>query len=537
MFAGCTVTGELSRRGANALLLHSTKVQRENYQQENQPSHMKIEHPDGRPTDYLIPTTTLDNGERIMSIQLDEVVVVAKSRTLPERMGRVGVDFVITLPKALQGSCRNVVVTPVLHNRGERTPLEEVAIRGALFNKVQIRDYWQYNRYLDVYKPDSLKAEWAFDRFVRFPYPEDVRLDSVSVGRKDISYFYTQEVPTAEVGKRMTITIEGQVQGLDGSTYQLPPSDTLGYHISSMLTFADTTARYVTRIIEKFAEVKDRNYLAFPVGKAIIVDTLGDNRNQLLHIGQLMGRLIHQREFYIDSIILSASSSPEGSSVMNRALASSRACSLSGYLAEQFPDAGLDTMITVRSKGEDWGRLAELIRKDSLIGHRKEILSLIETERDVDRCENLIRQRYGEDYLHIKKSIYPLLRCVDFRYALRRVGMIKDTIHTTEIDTTYLRGRQLLRDRRYKEALDVLRPYNDRNTAIALLSLGYDEHAYEILCREPVSAIREYLQAIACARLKRHEDALAHYTEAVRMEPNMEYRASLDPELSQLLKK
>ena len=139
--------------------------------------------------------------------------------------------------------------------------------------------------------------------------------------------------------------------------------------------------------------------------------------------------------------------------------------------------------------------------------------------------------------MHIKKSIYPLLRCVDFRYALRRVGMIKDTIHTTEIDTTYLRGRQLLGDRRYKEALDVLRPYNDRNTAIALLSLGYDEHAYEILCREPVSAIREYLQAIACARLKRHEDALAHYTEAVRMEPNMEYRASLDPELSQLLKK
>ena len=159
MIAGCSVSGGLSRRNASAMLLHSTKVQRENYRQEPQPSYMKIEHPDGRPPEYLIPTTTLDNGEQVMSIQLDEVVVVAKSRTLPERMGRVGVEFVITLPKALQGSCRNIVVTPVLHNRGERTPLEEVAIRGALFNKVQIRDYWQYNKYLGLYKPDSLKAE------------------------------------------------------------------------------------------------------------------------------------------------------------------------------------------------------------------------------------------------------------------------------------------------------------------------------------------------------------------------------------------
>lgn len=537
MTAGCSVSGGLSRRNASALLLHSTKVQRENYRQEPQPSYMKIEHPDGRPTEYLIPTTTLDNGEQVMSIQLDEVVVVAKSRTLPERMGRVGVDFVITLPKALQGSCRNIVITPVLHNRGERTPLEEVAIRGALFNKVQIRDYWQYNKYLGLYRPDSLKAEWAFDRFVRFPFPEDVRLDSVAVGRKDISYFYTQEVPTAEVGKRMTITIEGHVLGLDGSTYELPPSDTLVYHISSMLTFADTTTRYVTRIIGKYAEIKDRNYLSFPVGKALIVDSMGDNRNQLERIGQLMGQLVHQHEFYVDSIILSASSSPEGSAVMNRALASARASSLSNYLAKKFPDAGLDTLITVRSKGEDWDRFAQLIREDTKIGHCKEILSLIETEQDADRCENLIRRRYAEDYSYIKETIYPLLRCVDFRYNLRRVGMINDTIHTTEIDTTYLRGRRLLEDRRYKDALDVLRPYDDRNTAIALLSLGYDEHAYEILCREPLSAIREYLQAIACARMKRPKEALAHYAEAVKIEPNMEYRASLDPELSQLIKK
>ena len=35
--------------------------------------------------------------------------------------------------------------------------------------------------------------------------------------RSDISYYYTQQVPTAEVGKRLTVTLEGRVEGLDGS--------------------------------------------------------------------------------------------------------------------------------------------------------------------------------------------------------------------------------------------------------------------------------------------------------------------------------
>ena len=114
--------------------------------------------------------------------------------------------------------------------------------------------------------------------------------------------------------------------------------------------------------------------------------------------------------------------------------------------------------------------------------------------------------------------------------------MIKDTIHTAQIDTAYLRGRRLLEQRKYTEAIRILRPYDDRNMAIGLLSLGYDDHAYEILRREPKSAISEYLLALACMRLGKQNEALGHYNEAVRLDPNMEYRAGLDPELSELIK-
>lgn len=536
LLGGCSVTGSLQRRQAGAQIVHTPKVTRREAPQKQAPQpYIEVKHADGRPAEFFVPTVTLENGEQVMSLELQEVVVVARTRSLPERMGKVAVDFVITLPKMLQGSCRSIVVTPVLHNRGERTLLEDISIRGALFDKVQRRDYWQYGRYVDLYDPDSLRAQEAFDRFVRFPYPQDARCDSVRATRSDISYYYTQQVPTAEVGKRLTVTLEGRVEGLDGSYYRLPPSDTLTYTVSSMLNFVDTTARYVTRIVERRAQLRDRSYIAFPTGRAGIVDTLEGNAAQLMKMSVVMDRLFRQKEFTIDSIALCSYASPEGSAAMNLDLARKRAKALCGYLEARFPDAGLDTLITVRPAGEDWAGLREMVRSDSAIVHREQILALIDAERNPDRCERLIRSRYGDDYDRIFKEIYPRLRAVELRYDLQRGGMTQDTIHTTEIDTLYLRGRTLLEARKYRAALGVLLPYADCNTAIALLSLGEDRRALDVLLSLSEDDRTLYLRAIAWARLGRKEEALEAFARACAIDPNLEFRANLDPELSELV--
>lgn len=536
LLAGCSVAGSLQRHRAGAALVHTPKVARNEALCEQSPrQYTEVKHADGRPTEFFVPTVMLEDGEQVMSLTLDEVVVTARSRSLPERMGKVDIDFVITLPKMLQGSCRNIVVTPVLHNRGERTPLEDISIRGALFDKVQRRDYWQYGRYVGLYRPDSLRALEAFDRFVRFPYPQDARCDSVRATRSDISYYYTQTIPTADAGGRLAVTLEGRVEGLDGSYYRLPPSDTLTYIISSMLNFVDTTSRYVTRIIERHARLDDRVLLTFPAGGAEIVDTLPGNAAQLMKTGVVMEQLFGQREFTVDSIALTAYASPEGSAAMNRELCRRRAQALCGYLSARFPDAGLDTLIAVRSAGEDWNGLSELIGKNERIAHRDEILALIERERDPDRRERLIRERYGEDYARIREELYTRLRAVELRYYLQRVGMTQDTVHTTEIDTFYLRGRQLLQERKYRSALGILRPYADRNTAIALLSLGEDEQALGVLYALPENDRTLYLRAIALARLGRREEALETFTRACAIDPNLKFRAGLDPELNALV--
>ena len=530
---GCSVAGRLQRQQATARLAQLTRAERQERQQDSRPQVVKLQRDSN--TFYLAPVDTLADGERVMSFQIEQVTVVAKMRSIPERNGRVILDFIVTLPRQLLGKSRSVVITPVLHKPDESVPLEDLVIRGGRFSLLQERDYWQYETYVERFRPDTVGREAAFNRFVKFPYPEDARLDSLVEGRSTVTYYYSQAVKTDETSKKMLITLQGQVLAVDDSAYRLPPSDTLSYVVSSMLSFVDTVPRYRIKVIDKFVTVEDRNYIQFFVGDTRVVDTLGDNRRQLDKITGLMRQIVEQQEFYVDTITLTAAASPEGSYAANNILARARAEALKRYLVRRY-GRSIDTMLTMRWVAEDWPELTARIRTDREIVNREAILELIAREKNPDRREQIIRQRFPEEYAYIRSVIYPQLRAVNFRYNLRRKGMVKDTIHTTELDTAYARGVQLLQKRKYAKALYVLNDYNDRNTVVAHLSLDHNERAMELLATMPKNAVTEYLRAIACSRLGRKAEGREHFLEACRLDGRMEYRGNLDPEIAELLK-
>ena len=530
---GCSVAGRLQRQQATARLAQLTRAERQERQQDSRPQVVKLQRDSN--TFFLAPVDTLADGERVMALQIEQVTVVAKMRSIPERNGRVVLDFIVTLPRQLLGKSRSVVITPILHKPDESVALEDLVIRGGRFSLLQERDYWQYETYVERFRPDTVGREAAFNRFVKFPYPEDVRLDSLVEGRSTVTYYYSQAVKTDETSKKMLVTLQGQVLAVDDSAYRLPPSDTLSYVVSSMLSFVDTVPRYRIKVIDKFVTVEDRNYIQFFVGDTRVVDTLGDNRRQLDKITGLMRQIVEQQEFYVDTITLTAASSPEGAYAFNDRLSQGRAAALKRYLVRRY-GRSIDTMLTVRWVAEDWAELASRIRTDSEIGNRKAILELIAAEKNPDRREQIIRQWFPKDYAYIRSMIYPQLRAVNFRYSLRRKGMVKDTVHTTELDTAYARGVELLRKRKYARALYILNGYNDRNTVVAHLSMGHDERALELLATLPKDAVTEYLRAIACSRLERKEEGREHFLQACRLDPRMEYRANLDPEITELLK-
>ena len=530
---GCSVAGRLQRQQATAGLAQLTRAERQERQQDPRPQVVKLQRDSN--TFYLAPVDTLADGERVMALQIEQVTVVAKMRSIPERNGRVVLDFIVTLPRQLLGKSRSVVITPILHKPDESVALEDLVIRGGRFSLLQERDYWQYETYVERFRPDTVGREAAFNRFVKFPYPEDVRLDSLVEGRSTVTYYYSQEVKTDETSKKMLVTLQGQVLAVDDSAYRLPPSDTLSYVVSSMLSFVDTMPRYRIKVIDKFVTVEDRNYIQFFVGDTRVVDTLGDNRRQLDKITGLMRQIVEQQEFWVDTITLTAASSPEGAYAFNERLSQGRAAALKRYLVRRY-GRSIDTMLTVRWVAEDWQGLTNRIRTDREIGNRDAILELIAEEKNPDRREQAIRQQFSKEYAYIRSVIYPQLRAVNFRYNLRRKGMVKDTIHTTELDTTYTRGVELLQKRKYAKALYILNDYNDRNTVVAHLSLDHNERAMELLATMPKDAVTEYLRAIACSRLGRKAEGREHFLEACRLDGRMEYRGNLDPEIAELLK-
>lgn len=530
---GCSVAGRLQRQQATARLAQLTRAERQERQQDSRPQVVKLQRDSN--TFYLAPVDTLADGERVMALQIEQVTVVAKMRSIPERNGRVVLDFIVTLPKQLLGKSRSVVITPILHKPDESVALEDLVIRGGRFSLLQERDYWQYETYVERFRPDTVGREAAFNRFVKFSYPEDARLDSLVEGRSTVTYYYSQEVKTDETSKKMLVTLQGQVLAVDDSAYRLPPSGTLSYVVSSMLSFVDTVPRYRIKVIDKFVTVEDRNYIQFFVGDTRVVDTLGDNRRQLDKITGLMRQIVEQKEFYVDTITLTAASSPEGAYAFNERLSQGRAAALKRYLVRRY-GRSIDTMLTVRWVAEDWAELTTRIRTDREIVNRDAILELIAEEKNPDRREQAIRQRFPKEYAYIRSVIYPQLRAVNFRYNLRRKGMVKDTIHTTELDTTYTRGVELLQKRKYAKALYVLNDYNDRNTVVAHLSMDHNERAMELLAAMPKDAVTEYLRAIACSRLGRKAEGREHFLEACRLDGRMEYRGNLDPEIAELLK-
>lgn len=478
-------------------------------------------------------------GEDLVTVALSEVTVVARTKTVPERFGKVNLDFIVTVPKTLIDKRWMITLTPQLEKSGEKTILDDLVINGEIYRIYQERGEAMYSVLSDRYNyfdRDTTHIKNYFFQKYNLQYNTDARLDTIISAGNNFNYYYSQEVTTDE-SKSMDLYLAGNVYALDKSTYALPQSDTITYFVSSMIQFVDPAPRYVHKIIERHAEANFSAHITFPVGKENIDENLNDNAIEIAKVQDIIKQLTWSSEFIIDSINMTASCSPEGKWWANEQLAKRRAASLKGYFAKKMDDKeGVDTLFNAKWIAEDWNRVYDLISKDNNLSFKNEILNIISEEQDPDKRELLIKKEYPTEYAHIKETLYPALRTVEFQFNLHRSGMTQDTIHTTEPDTVYDRGRELLKARKYKEALSILIEYDDYNTAIAYMSLGYDKPAYDILVKQSQTANCEYLLAILASRFGNDKEAVERYLRSVEMDDSKAWRGALDPEINRLIK-
>ena len=623
---------------------------------------------DDKGKEHIVTEATKDSvtGEYITQMELSEITVVAKSKQVAERNGKINLDFIVTVPGELISNKWQVQLTPVAYKSADTLYLDRIFLSGADFAKMQRKGYMRYQAFMNSIIPDSLylqklfdekgyrkalaeleeeyfqawkhevisKERWIdwsdkanarfalfnyrmernkqaiagynsileylpayrlrremdgkyipskwkifaegnykirtrnitpedsasitrrftdyakmaenrkrkeqagemYEKYVRFPY-EAARLDTVIKEGDNFVYYYKQELPATENTKKIDLTLDGQILSKDETKTQLPPSDTITYFISSMVQFLDRSPRYKKKIITRKDEVNLRAYVTYKSGATEFSEDIGDNRAEIDKVFDTIHGINYTGEFLIDSIRMTATSSPEGSADMNLFLSKGRALALKKYLALRSDDReGVDTLFRPRWIGEDWNRLHELVLADDSLENKAYLLRIMKETDNPDNREYALR-KYPADYMRIRGKHYPLLRGVEFKFHLHRRNMLQDTIVMPVIDTTYMQAVKMIEDRQYRQALailDVSYP-DDYNTAVCLMSLGYDKRALEIMTEQADTSDRNYLLAILYSRLKREEDALKMYVKSCDQDASKIWRGKLDPEINKLI--
>ena len=398
-----------------------------------------------------------------------------------------------------------------------------------------------------------------FRKYVKVPIvTEGLRLDTVIVSPDgDILYDYVQSIHVRPSLRKATVLLSGDIFEEDRRIYRVPRTDPLTFYISSISGLSDDAIRYKTVIVERRVQANTACYIDFEQGRAEIRKETGHNREEMARIEGNLRSLLQHRDFDLDSIVVTASCSPEGSYEHNRRLSMRRSESVSDYF-EGFlrhwrdsvrrsgfhiglddtyqEEAPAEIRLLSRNNPENWSMLDALVREDgALSGKEKEDYAQTATIREPDLREQRLQRL--PSYRHIRESLYPRLRTVRFDFHLHRKGLQKDTVHTTVVDTAYMRGLQAIRDREYEQAVTLLRPYKDYNTAVAFCALDYNASALEVL--EPMERTDKVLYLLAILYSRRGDDrrAVESYLKACRLNPSFVHRGNLDPEISGLIRR
>lgn len=404
----------------------------------------------------------------------------------------------------------------------------------------------------------------VFNRLVKVPIDSSkVRLDTVIVNPDgDYIYRYVHTIQTRKGLKYAYIALNSSLYDQERQVYVMPRTDSIEYPISSLSHFVRDITRYKMKTIWRHQEANSTSHIAFAVGKSRIDRNLGDNAAELDMIARRLRDLMQDKEFDLDSIIVNASCSPEGRYAINERLSRERSASVTGYFrdyirhyqdsvnAERGFSVGEDGHIADSEAKvfdipmiptytpEAWELLDSLVRYDrNLPEEQKSAYFRLASEnrRSLDRREYAMQK--APYYRYVKDRFYPQLRAVNFNFNMHRKGMVEEFIQTEEVDTAYMRGVQMLRDRDFKGAVEILQDYDDFNAALALMSVDRNLAAVQCLEDEDNTADVCYLRAILCSRMSQEEEAVSWFRKACEMDRIYKFRGNLDPEISTLIRK
>ena len=383
------------------------------------------------------------------------------------------------------------------------------------------------------------RKDEMFSRYVKDPIPSDgVRLDTVLLmADGDFVYRYTHTFRSRPRLKKVLVSLEGKLYEDGDCIVDLPFPDELTFYISSLSSLTEDLQKYKMIIRQRTVHDHTKALIDFEHGSSEIDTALGDNASELRRVRECIDDVLAREEYALDSLVIVASCSPEGSYTLNSRLSAARSESVRRYIGQYVPEHWKDSL-KASALPENWDQLLLLVENDTVLNRdvRRTITARVrEMKGGPDEVEAWMAGL--PEYKYLREKLYPKLRNVRFDFHLHRVGMVQDTVVTTELDTVYMDGLQALKDLDYRKAVTLLRPYDDYNSALAFVCADYNHSALDVLDRLDLNDPRVcYLKAMVLARLEQYEEALKYFNLAVAHAPSMEHRANLDPEMYEIVK-
>ncbi len=377
------------------------------------------------------------------------------------------------------------------------------------------------------------RSDMMFAKYVKDPIVEEgVRLDTVMTSSDgDFIYRYIHTFRSRPNLKKVMVSLGGKLYEDGECIHDFPFPEGLTFYISSLSGLVDDTPRYKHFLLERDVFDNTKALIDFEKGRSEVDTTLGDNASELRRVRKCIDDVIARRDLALDSLVIVASCSPEGTFESNRRLSAARSEAVGGYIETFVPEAWKDS-IKVSGLPENWGQLEKLVASDTTFTDeaRGRLLTALADLSDPDEAERRLSRM--PEYRYLREKLYPQLRSVRFDFYMHRKGVHTDTVYTTELDSLYMEGVAALKELDYKKAVGILRPYDDYNAALAFMSADYNHSALDVLGRlDDTDPKVCYLKAMVLSRLEQHEEALKYYRLCIAYDPYMRHRANLDPEM------
>ncbi len=349
-------------------------------------------------------------------IKLYDISVAVDAQARKVRV-RIGLD----IEKYRVSSEREIIFTPVLvaRDRSDSLVLEPVTIAGRNRWYHYLRDGVLDGGDSGIYRAGR-KIRAAYDR--EFAYEPWMGQSMLEMRAETANCCDTPSrlAGPSESGNVPMAEIDVTRPSLDARFVFAPPVD----------------AGPVIKSIEGSA------FVTFVVNRTELKPDYMRNRAELAKIIESIEYVRRDSDATITHVHIKGFASPEGPYDNNIRLAKGRTETLRRYVRDLYHFS--DSTVTSSYDPEDWAGLRNYVA-DSLnfsIGHRSEILSIIDGPLGFDNKDLAIKTQFPADYAVILNDIYPWLRHSDYKvtYAIRTYTDIAEIKRVFETDPTRLRN-------------------------------------------------------------------------------------------------